>query len=314
VSLADHAHGRGHAGAQPPVAVVDAQDGVVGHHVLLHVRLRADLEDLRLEDLAGIRVDRERRLLRLVQLADVRLVDRGVHLHARQILGDGEQHRRLQRCRHGLPDVDRPLQDRPGDRRADGGVVEVEARHPHRGARLRHLRLGGGLVRDRRVVLGDRRVDVRLADDAALGQLARAVELRLRLPLVDLRAQARGLTRLQRRLGLGHVGPEPRRVDLGYHLPFLDLAVEVGAQLRDRARHLGADLHRHHGVERSGGRHRGLDGAAIDARRPERRRRARPRGPPCPQPSADRQRGYHDACQGPTGASGHQRCNLAERR
>ena len=152
-------------GPQLAVLVVDAQHGVVRDDVLRDRRLRANLEDRARERLARVRVDGERRLLALVQLADVGLVDGGVHLHARQVLRDREQHGRLQRRRDGLAHVDRALQHRARDGRADRRVLEVDARDAHRRARLPHLRVGRRAIGHRLVVLRPRGVEIGRADD-----------------------------------------------------------------------------------------------------------------------------------------------------
>ncbi len=43
--------------------------------------------------------------------------------------------------------------------------------------------------------------------------------------------------------GLGHRGLKKGRIDLGYHLPGLDLRIKIDEQLRDVAGDLTADLH-----------------------------------------------------------------------
>jgi len=104
-----------------------------------------------------------------VQLADVGLVDRGVDLHAREILRDREQHGRLQRRRDGLPDVDRALEHRAVDGRADGRVLEIDPRDAHGRARLADLSLGRRLVGRGLIVLRLRGVEVGCPDDLLLG-------------------------------------------------------------------------------------------------------------------------------------------------
>ena len=130
-----------HARAQRVVAVVDVDHGVVGHHALGRGRRVADLADHAVELPARERVDRERRLHALGQPADVALGDRGVDLHAREVLGDREQHRRLERRRHGLADVDRARQHDAVDRRVDRRVRQGE---------LGLRQVGGGLGLARR--------------------------------------------------------------------------------------------------------------------------------------------------------------------
>ena len=186
----------------------------------------------------------------------------------RQILGDGEQRRRLQRRRHRLPDVDAARDDDAVDGRDDRRVGEVDLRLVQRRARLRQLALlHAATLRRGRVGGRPRRCRGRPARSRFC---SRSLRLRLQLPLGVLGACALALRQLP--LARRHVGAcacstaacEQLRIDLGDHLPLLHRRVEVDDDLRDAARHLRADLHRDQRRQRAGrGDPRG-DAAARD--------------------------------------------------
>ena len=157
----------------------------------------------------------------------------------------------------------------------------------------------GGLVLGDGGVVGDLGgILVHLRDQLLLPQLALAQEVAaavnhgyLRLGRLGARRRQGGPGVLQVRAGLLHhgllvehlgargvdlglglidLGLEDVRVDASDDLPLLHLRVEVGVELPDVPRHLRADLHRDHGVERAGSRDGGDEGAAGDGGRPER--------------------------------------------
>ena len=160
------------------------------------------------------------------------------------------------------------------------------------------LGLGGLVLGDGRVVGHLGGVLVRLSDQLLLPQLALAQEVaatvhhgHLRLGRLGARRGEGGAGVFQVRprllhhralvehlgprgldlgLGLVDLGLEDVRVDARDDLPLLHLRVEVGMELPDVPRHLRADLHRDHGVERAGGRDGGDEGAAGDGGGPER--------------------------------------------
>ena len=78
-----------------------------------------------------------------LDLADIGLVDAQVDLHLRQVLGDLEQHRRLEAGRHGLARLDRTQQDHAVHRRTDHRVVDIEFGIVDRGLALLHRGLRG---------------------------------------------------------------------------------------------------------------------------------------------------------------------------
>ena len=99
----------------------------------------------------------------------------------------------------------------------------------------------------------------------------RAIELRLRVgelhlgPLeIALRLAQVGLRLRQVGARLLDLGLEQRRVEPGEDLALPDERVEVGVQLRDVARHLGADLDRRDRLQRAGRADRVDDVAAGD--------------------------------------------------
>ena len=119
-------HGGRHAGHQPLRLVVHGDDRVVGDDVLGRGRLQAHLLD------AGPRRSRsgkastlEGDLLARAHTADVGLVDRGVDLHLREVVGDHEEHGRLEGGGHRLADVDVARDHDTVDRGGDDGVAEV---------------------------------------------------------------------------------------------------------------------------------------------------------------------------------------------
>lgn len=67
-------------------------------------------------------------------------------------------------------------------------------------------------------------------------------------------------------MGIGYTGPalaklglKQRRIEFGQHLPGLDPVIEIGAQPLERAGHLRAHVHQHHGIQRAVGGDRAGD-------------------------------------------------------
>ena len=94
------------------------------------------------EGAAGIGIDGEAGALALADLGDVGLVDADLELHRAEILGDGEQDRRLEGGGDGLAGIDLAREHHAGDRRIDGRLGEIGLRRGELGPRLRDLRLG----------------------------------------------------------------------------------------------------------------------------------------------------------------------------
>ena len=125
----------GHLRPQLEVRVADLDDDRVGDDVLVDRGVEPDLGDRAPELLLGVGVDREARHLAGRDPADVGLVDVGLDLHLGQVLGDGEQGRRLERGGHGLADVVLARHHHPVDGRGDPGVPRGWSRTAARAAR-----------------------------------------------------------------------------------------------------------------------------------------------------------------------------------
>ena len=98
------------------LGVVDVDDGRVRDDARDVVRAVADLRDLAVEDLARERVDDAVGVHPVGDLADVGFVDVGQDPHLAQVLGDDEEHRRLEARDHGGARVDAARHDDAVDR------------------------------------------------------------------------------------------------------------------------------------------------------------------------------------------------------
>src|SRR5262245_1501177 len=116
----------GHAGQKPAERIVGGDDDGIGNDVLQGDRGEPDLLDLPLEGHVGIGVDGEADRVATRHLTDIGLIDLGLDLHLVEILGDGEELRRLQTCRHGLPDFYDLVDNHAVYGRADIGAAEVD--------------------------------------------------------------------------------------------------------------------------------------------------------------------------------------------
>src|SRR3989441_1183339 len=231
---------RRHAGQELPRRVVHGDDDRVRHDVLHDLPRLPDLRDGALERLARKRVHCERGTVVEFDAPDIRLVHASLDLHLRQVLGDREEHRRLQARRNGLADIHLARDHDALHRRADRGVIEIHLglleagvfllhlrarryKHGFRHAQLGDRRLDGGLqrllVRPRRVQLGDRRVvrrlgrvEIALGDELAREQLRLPVEIALGVEHGDLRLRRLGARLGVRRAGVPDVGA--RALDL----------------------------------------------------------------------------------------------------
>ena len=105
-------------------------------------------------------VDVEAHLLALAHAAHVGLVDRGVDPHPGQVVGDQEQHRRLERGGHGLAHVHVARDHDAVDRGRDDGVAQVHLGLVQVRLRLALRGLVGLELGDGAVVVGLGRLEV----------------------------------------------------------------------------------------------------------------------------------------------------------
>ncbi len=194
---------------------------------------------------ARIGVDGEGRPLALADLADIGLVDADLELHRGKILGDGEQHRRLERGGDGLAGIDLAREHHAGHRRIDGRLGKIGLRRGQLRAGLADLRLRRAHAGDRALVLGARRIELGPRRHPAVGQAEH-----LLLPgEVGAGLRRRGLGGGDLRLRGGEPGLglddrvlQPRRVEPGERLALRDAVIIVDEHLGDEAGLLGADL------------------------------------------------------------------------
>ena len=137
----------GHAGQEGHVAVVDADHRRVGDDVLDRLRAEPDGAHGAGEGAVRIGVDREAHALACLEPPDIGLVDIGVDVDLAQVLGDGEQRRRVEGGGDGLAEVDLALHDDAVDRRADIRALEIDLDVPELGLALQDHGLGGFQVR-----------------------------------------------------------------------------------------------------------------------------------------------------------------------
>ena len=318
-ALGDHTHVRGHAGKEREILVRRADHGDVRDDVLNHLRGFAQLRHVAAEHAARESVDRERCLLPELDAPDLGLVDRGVDLHAAQVLRDDEKLRRLQARRDGLAGLHGFLDDNAVDGRADLGTVEIDPGLSdlgftllHDGFGVSHLRLRDGELRLLGIQLLARCVEVRpplvehgFGDEVLLEETLAALKLALRIGEQHFRPRdfrlTRGHVRSLRQCGRPrrvqirhrriHAKLERLRIDPRDQLPVLHRRVEVGVKLLDLPRDLGTHLNGHDGIQRSCRGHGCGDRAALDLGEPVRRRRGERIFPPDIGPHG---RGEHD--------------------
>ena len=242
---------RRHARLQLQVVVRDVDDRSVGRHVLDHDRLQPDLLDRALKFFGRVRVDVKRDALSRPDSPDVGLVDVRVHLHLRQVGGDYEQCRRLHAGSDRLPDVHAALNDDAIDRSRDHRVIEIHLRLIEVRLRLRDRGLRGNEHGLRRVDGDLRGIEIALRQETSRRQFLGPRVFLLRVDERDLVVLDVGFRLCEIRARLFDRGLEERRVEAGDHLAFVDDGVEVGAEPRDVAGYLAADLHRRHGLQRA---------------------------------------------------------------
>ena len=257
-AIGHHAHRGRHPGLELELIVGDVDDCVVGDHVLHHLRRIADVADRAAKRFAGIGIDGEGHAHARLEPADVGLGHVGVHFHLSQVLRDGEDHRRLQRRRHGLPHVHRARDHHAIGGRDDVGVAQV-------GARLVELRQRLGELAPGLFHRGAAERAVATALSRSVSEISRCCEdfggaPGLALGIFGGHLQARDIGARRRHIGLGlrHRGLEQRRIDLGDPLALLHLGIEIGVQLLDAAGNLAADIdgdHRLQAARRADARH-----------------------------------------------------------
>ncbi len=321
-AVGDDAHIGRHARQQPALGVLKTHHRHIGHHIGHVLRRFAHLKQLALKALGREGVHREAHLLSGLDAAHIGLINRGLHLHVRQVLGDHKHLGRLQTGRHRLAALHRPLDDNAAHWRDDAGAAQVHPRLRQLRLALRHHRLG---VADLRLVhpqlglgraqalfgAGERRagaiglalgnkalrdqLQIAFVHPARLGQVAfGARDTGARGQVVGLGGQHGGAGGLQ--IGLGRAHPELKGggVELGDHLTGLHLAVEIGKQLFDLARNLRTHRDLRHWVHIARRRHRGHDRPALDgACAPSRGLGLRALQPPPSTASHQRQQHHH---------------------
>jgi len=104
------------------VGIAHVDDDVICDDILNGLSVEANLIYCPVKRLAGKSIDRKIDLTRLVDRADVGLVDVGDDLHLSQIVGDSKQDRRRETGRNGLADIDLPRNNHAVNRRSDRGV------------------------------------------------------------------------------------------------------------------------------------------------------------------------------------------------
>ena len=286
----------------------------VCHHVRHVLRGLAHLAHLTLKRLPREGIDREAGFLPAADAAHIGFVNAGVHLHVRQVLGNHEHLGRGQAGSHGLALLHRAFDHDAAHGRHDARAPQIHLGLSHQRAALRHgglrgfdLRFGHTQLRLRAferlfggghrsagavgLALGDEalvdQAQVAFVNAAGLGQIG--LSARHRRPRgvgIGLRGQHVGTGSVQVGLGRTHAVFVRGRVDLGYQLPGLHLAVEIGKQLFDLPRNLRADRHLRHRVHVSRGRNRGQQRTALQLARAVRHFAPGAAGVPPPGPAA----------------------------
>src|SRR5262249_44185293 len=143
LTLGDHyCQVRGHAGLEFEVGIPDVDNHVVGDDVLIVHRIESNLVDRPAEVVSGEGVNREVHAVTLIDYADVGLIDVGDYLHLGQVVGDGEEGRRLETGRDRLSLIDVAGDDHAVDRRADRRIAQIDFGHFERTFDLLNLRAG----------------------------------------------------------------------------------------------------------------------------------------------------------------------------
>ena len=258
-------HGRGHAGLEREVAVVDADDHVVGHHVQHRDRRVAHLHHASLEDAARDR--RRRRSSRVWPSRRPPMSDSLTLAFSCILVRSWAITNRVGVWKLAatvwptstLREITTPSTGERIVRVAEGDAGLLE---PGRGllhAGFRERQLGDGLV-----AVALRGVELVLRDQIAGAQAlvpleGELLELEVRARLLDAGPRVREV-----RFFLAHLHLVGRRIDLGDGLAGDDGRVEVDVDRQDRARDVGADLDLRHGLDGARRGHRRDDRAAVD--------------------------------------------------
>ena len=229
-----------------------------------------------MEFVFGKRVHLERHRLPNPDSPHVGFVGLGVNLHLGQVLGDGENRRRLQRCRHRLSDIDIARHHDAVDGRTDRRVIQIALGDRDRGVLLADLRLGlddaGERLRNRArcdQIIRHGQIVILLRLRLLFDEHARAFEIGFGLRPGGTRLCEAGSARCEIGLRIFQIrfcfperALEKRGIDEGNHLAAVDARIEIRKELRDRAGHLRADLHRGDGVDGARGFHHVVNVAA----------------------------------------------------
>jgi hypothetical protein len=257
----------GHAGLEFEITIVHRDDHVIGDDVLDADGGIPHLCDSPFEELFGIGVHAEVRLLAFGHAADIGLADVGVDLHLGQVLGDDEQSRRLETGGDRLADIHVARHDNAVHRRIDCRIAEIQF---GRGQgcpgliqlRLHHFDIGIGIA-----VIGLGEIEIGLSDKCLPPERGHAVALALALCRHVFGFRQVSCSTFHGSPGLAHSGLERLLVDLGQDLSLRDDRVEIRKELRDLSRDLAADLDGNHGIHGAGGCDDGCDRPPVDQRR-----------------------------------------------
>ncbi len=96
----------GHARFEFELRILNAEDHIVGHHVLHGFRDIADLPDAAIEGFAGVGINVKKGRLANVNFANIRFADIRIEFHLSQRLRNEKQGGCLQAGGHGLADID----------------------------------------------------------------------------------------------------------------------------------------------------------------------------------------------------------------
>ena len=205
-----------------------------------------------MEAILGIGVDSELDGISFANGTDVGLIDLGLDLDAAQILRDLEELGRLQARSDRLADIDSTRDHGAVDRRLNERAIEIDFGDLQRGfalrdrrLRVRDLGIDHGNIGRRHIHIADGAVERRGRGDTLCCQCLLAFQQTLGVAQDGLGSCARSfligqasLSRHEIGASLGNTGGECLVVEAGEKVAFLDLAVEVGAELVDPARKL----------------------------------------------------------------------------
>ena len=133
------------------IRIINGDDGVVGDNIIHGGGRFTDLDNFPLKHVVGKRVHGEFSRLAGFHLANVRLGNAGINVHLCQVVGDGKQHRRIERRRDRLADIELARNNNAINRRINRAVVQVrprifQRRRPDFNIRLGLMQAGNGLI------------------------------------------------------------------------------------------------------------------------------------------------------------------------